>query len=157
MSSDVIWSWNVFLHIWTIKQGSFWGFENRFMPTDFASWSGMWPHSPQYTNWLFVCLFICLFFEHVPPVAACSRCPPWALARGSPVLSESESGRAVGNGKVRSWVRVPDIASGSSFPSLGRGGAGGPQTAPTPKHPPQPPNHGPCRLAWLSYWGLVTS
>lgn len=49
------------------------------------------------------------------------------LACDGPVLPESESGRAPGNGKVRSSVSVPDTASGSSLSTMGRDrGAQGP-------------------------------
>lgn len=42
------------------------------------------------------------------------------MACDGPVLPESESGKAPGNGKVRSSVSVPDAASGSSLPTMGR-------------------------------------
>ncbi len=42
------------------------------------------------------------------------------MACDGPVLPESESVRAPGNGKVRSSVSVPDAASGSSLPTMGR-------------------------------------
>ncbi|ROL45657.1 hypothetical protein DPX16_17773 [Anabarilius grahami] len=64
---------------------------------------------------------------------SCARCL-WSLflACDGPVLPESESGKASGNGKVRSSVSVPDAASGSSLPTMGRDrGARGPP-APQP-------------------------